>query len=169
MARPRWPGIAGRDLEDLSELADVCIRQALECLYTWLGDGKSASAHRGRHGTAADRAGYGQAGARELNLSSDIDLIFCFAEHGRTDGERPLENEQFFTRVGRQLINVLSKADRRRLRVRVDMRLRPFGDPASGRHLRCDGELLPFAGARLGALCDGQGAPITGDRDEIDP
>jgi [glutamine synthetase] adenylyltransferase / [glutamine synthetase]-adenylyl-L-tyrosine phosphorylase len=27
--------------------------------------------------------GMGKLGARELNLSSDIDLIFCFPEHGR--------------------------------------------------------------------------------------
>ncbi|MCB1799918.1 MAG: bifunctional glutamine synthetase adenylyltransferase/deadenyltransferase, partial [Gammaproteobacteria bacterium] len=123
-------GLASLDetLEDLSELADVCIRQALECLYGW------ATAKSGVPRTADGTAqqlivlGMGKLGARELNLSSDIDLIFCFAEHGRTDGERPLENEQFFTRVGRQLINVLSRQTAEGFVFRVDMRLRPFGE-----------------------------------------
>ncbi len=72
--------------------------------------------------------GMGKLGARELNLSSDIDLIFCYPEHGQTDGRRALENEQFFTRVGRQLINVLGKQTVDGFVFRVDMRLRPFGD-----------------------------------------
>lgn len=115
-------------LEDLSELADVCIRQALDQLHAW------AAIKHGEPRDDAGRAlrlvvlGMGKLGARELNLSSDIDLIFCFAEHGQTDGTRPIDNEKFFTRVGRQLINVLSKATAEGFVFRVDMRLRPFGD-----------------------------------------
>jgi len=115
-------------LEDLSELADVCIREALARLYDWAV--AKSGVPRGTDGAAQRLVvlGMGKLGARELNLSSDIDLIFCFPEHGRTDGERPVENEQFFTRLGRQLINVLGRQTVDGFVFRVDMRLRPFGD-----------------------------------------
>ena len=115
-------------LEDLSELADQCIRQALDLLTAWA---------QARHGTPRDVQGVpqclvvlgmGKLGARELNLSSDIDLIFTFPAHGQTDGPRPLSNEQFFTRLGRSLINALGKQTEEGFVFRVDMRLRPFGE-----------------------------------------
>ncbi|MCB1802661.1 MAG: bifunctional [glutamate--ammonia ligase]-adenylyl-L-tyrosine phosphorylase/[glutamate--ammonia-ligase] adenylyltransferase, partial [Gammaproteobacteria bacterium] len=115
-------------LEDLSELADVCIRLALDHLHAWAIE--KSGVPRDEQGRALSLVvlGMGKLGARELNLSSDIDLIFCFAEHGQTDGARPVDNEKFFTRVGRQLINVLSKVTAEGFVFRVDMRLRPFGD-----------------------------------------
>ena len=70
----------------------------------------------------------GKLGARELNLSSDIDLIFAFPEHGETDGQRAVPNEQFFTQLGRKLINSLGQQTFHGFVFRVDMRLRPFGD-----------------------------------------
>ena len=45
--------------------------------------------------------GMGKLGARELNLSSDIDLIFAYTASGQTDGPRPLSNEQFFVRLAK--------------------------------------------------------------------
>jgi len=115
-------------LEDLSELADVCIRQALARLYDWAT--RKSGVPRGPDGAAQHLIvlGMGKLGARELNMSSDIDLVFCFAEHGQTDGHRALENEQFFTRLGRQLINTLGQQTEDGFVFRVDMRLRPFGE-----------------------------------------
>ena len=133
MLRIVWRDLGGlasleETLEDLSELADVCVRQALDRLYDW-SVAKSGvprdSDGRPQHMIVL---GMGKLGARELNLSSDIDLIFCFPSHGKTDGRRALENEQFFTRLGRQLIQVLSKPTVDGFVFRVDMRLRPFGD-----------------------------------------
>jgi len=123
-------GLAGlsETLEDLSELADVCIRGALEQLHAW------AVARHGRPRDEQGREqrllvlGMGKLGARELNMSSDIDLIYCFPSHGRTDGARPLENETFFTRLGRKLANLLSRQTGDGFVFRVDLRLRPFGD-----------------------------------------
>jgi glutamate-ammonia-ligase adenylyltransferase len=133
MLRIVWRDVAGlcqldETLEDLSELADVCIRQALAALHDW------AVARWGEPRSDDGRAqqlivlGMGKLGARELNLSSDIDLIFCYPERGKTDGGRSVDNEQFFTRLGRQLVNVLSKQTGEGFVFRVDMRLRPFGD-----------------------------------------
>jgi glutamate-ammonia-ligase adenylyltransferase len=71
----------------------------------------------------------GKLGARELNLSSDVDLIFAFPEAGQTEGgEKRLSNEEFFTRVGRGLISALDQVTADGFVFRVDMRLRPYGE-----------------------------------------
>ncbi len=72
--------------------------------------------------------GMGKLGGRELNFSSDIDLIFAFPEAGATDGKRDLDNQTFFTRVGQRLIGVLGQTTAEGIAYRVDMRLRPFGE-----------------------------------------
>ncbi len=73
--------------------------------------------------------GMGKLGAGELNLSSDIDLMFTFPEAGETEsaGEEGLSNQQFFLRLGQQLIQVLDSVTRDGFVFRVDMRLRPYG------------------------------------------
>ncbi len=72
--------------------------------------------------------GMGKLGARELNVSSDIDLIFTFPESGNTNHEsRVLSNQEFFTKLGQKLINSLDKVTADGFVFRVDMRLRPHG------------------------------------------
>lgn len=116
---------------DLSDLADACCHYALEWLHQDL---------KKEFGTPVDQdgteqflsvIGMGKHGAQELNLSSDIDLIFTFAEHGETEGgRRSLANTEFFNRLGKRLIKVLDTQTADGFVFRVDMRLRPFG--ASG-------------------------------------
>ncbi len=72
--------------------------------------------------------GLGKLGGRELNLSSDIDLIFAYPEEGRTTSG--FMNQQYFTRVGQGLIDLLHPVTVDGFVFRVDMRLRPYG--ASG-------------------------------------
>ena len=73
--------------------------------------------------------GMGKLGGRELNFSSDIDLIFAYPENGVTQGGRKeLDNAQFFTRLGQKLIRMLDQVTVHGFVYRVDMRLRPFGD-----------------------------------------
>lgn len=115
-------------LEDLSELADVSVQRALACLYTWSTEQSGVPRDAAGNPQSLIVLGMGKLGARELNLSSDIDLIYCFPEHGQTDGRRPLANEQFFTRLGRKLVHALSQQTADGFVFRVDMRLRPFGD-----------------------------------------
>ncbi|WP_223668642.1 bifunctional [glutamate--ammonia ligase]-adenylyl-L-tyrosine phosphorylase/[glutamate--ammonia-ligase] adenylyltransferase [Kangiella shandongensis] len=70
----------------------------------------------------------GKLGGRELNFSSDIDLIFTFPESGETDREsKPLENQKFFSRLGQKIISLLSDITYDGFVYRVDMRLRPYG------------------------------------------
>jgi glutamate-ammonia-ligase adenylyltransferase len=134
--------VAERDLAgraDLSEvmlamslLADFAIICARDLLYRWL---------CARHGTPRrqsdgselqlDVIGMGKLGAFELNASSDVDLIFLYREDGETDaaaGQRGIANEDFFTRLARRLMNVLSEVTADGFVFRVDMRLRPNGD-----------------------------------------
>lgn len=73
--------------------------------------------------------GMGKLGGRELNVSSDIDLIFLYDEDGDTHGgPRPLSNHEYFTKLGRRLINALADVTEDGYVFRVDMRLRPNGD-----------------------------------------
>ncbi len=71
--------------------------------------------------------GMGKLGANELNLSSDIDLIFAFPENGNTDGQRELSNQEFFVRLGKKIIQSLDAQTADGMVFRVDMRLRPYG------------------------------------------
>lgn len=73
--------------------------------------------------------GMGKLGGLELNLSSDIDLIFLYEHEGETrDGPKSLSHHEWFTRMGKRLIKLLSEHDANGFVFRVDMRLRPNGD-----------------------------------------
>ena len=72
--------------------------------------------------------GMGKLGGGELNFSSDIDLIFCYAQQGETDHPRkPIENGVFFTRLAQALVALLDTVTADGRVFRVDLRLRPFG------------------------------------------
>lgn len=133
LLRIAWRDIAGwaeldETLHGLSDLADGCIQGALTHLARW---------HAERHGIARNAKGVAQSlvvlglgklGARELNFSSDIDLLFAYPEAGMSDGERGLDNEEYFLRLGQKLVRVLDEATADGFVFRVDLRLRPFGD-----------------------------------------
>ena len=78
--------------------------------------------------------GMGKLGGRELNVSSDVDFIFVYPESGETDGETPsgpgkrIDNFDFFSRLGRKVIELLAEVTGDGFVFRVDMRLRPNGD-----------------------------------------
>ena len=75
----------------------------------------------------------GKQGGGELNVSSDIDLIFVYPEDGDTRasaGQRALSNHEFFGRLGKKLIAALAEVIEDGFVFRVDMALRPNG--ASG-------------------------------------
>jgi len=72
--------------------------------------------------------GMGKLGGAELNVSSDVDLVFLYAEDGDTDGPRQLSNREFFERLGRRVIAALHEITADGFVFRVDMRLRPYGE-----------------------------------------
>ncbi|MFW6080649.1 MAG: bifunctional [glutamate--ammonia ligase]-adenylyl-L-tyrosine phosphorylase/[glutamate--ammonia-ligase] adenylyltransferase [Desulfosalsimonas sp.] len=134
MVRIAWRDLSERadlfeTMAELSAFADACICEVLEFLYPRVSE---------RFGTPLDSAGkpqqlvvfaMGKLGGNELNFSSDIDLMFAYPEAGETaGGEKQISNEEFFTRLARGLIDLLSKSTGDGFVFRVDTRLRPYGD-----------------------------------------
>lgn len=121
---------------DLSHLADACIDGALDKLYGWMEPefglpyyhpSPSPSSQQGQPMPMVV-LGMGKLGACELNLSSDIDLMFAYAHEGETrGGRRSLAHRDFFTRLGQKLIKALDENTVDGFVFRVDMRLRPYG------------------------------------------
>ncbi|OZB14072.1 MAG: bifunctional glutamine synthetase adenylyltransferase/deadenyltransferase [Marinobacter sp. 34-60-7] len=116
-----------------SAFADTCIDGALDWLYQVACDefGTPWGPDPITGEDAPQRMvvlGMGKLGGRELNVSSDIDLIFAFPEKGETrGGRRALDNQQFFIRLGQRLIQALDQITADGFVFRVDMRLRPYG------------------------------------------
>ena len=132
MIRIAWRDLCGNSLleetlRDLSEFADACIDTVQRFFYEKLCT---------VHGIPADKQGrkqelivlgMGKLGAKELNFSSDIDLIFVYGSDGTTDGDRPVENEKFFTKLARSFLKFFDPGAQGANFFRVDTRLRPFG------------------------------------------
>lgn len=124
-------GLCGLEevVEAMTTLAEVCVRHAQDCLMPLLqaqyGTPLGAQSGAPQHLLVI---GMGKLGGGELNVSSDIDLIFVYPEDGETDGARTLGNHEFFTRLGRRLINLIHELTADGYVFRVDMRLRPYGD-----------------------------------------
>lgn len=114
---------------ELSALADACIGLAYHWLYAeqCLQSGTPTGRTSGQPQQLVVLA-MGKLGAGELNLSSDVDLIFTYPEAGETTGtKRSLDNQEFFTRLGQKLIKTLDQQTVDGFVFRVDMRLRPYG------------------------------------------
>ena len=115
---------------DTSLLAEACIAEAVD--HTQAALEQRFGVPRGRSSGEVQQLivlAMGKLGARELNVSSDIDLIFVYPEAGQTDGaSRPISNEEFFTKVGQGVITALDQVTAEGFVFRVDMRLRPYGE-----------------------------------------
>lgn len=117
----------------LSDMADVCITLGLNHVH-----GLLAEKHGQPIGKVSKKEqhilvlGMGKLGAYELNLSSDIDLIFAYPESGNTtgnaQGRRDISNQEFFIKVGQKLIQALDNTTIDGFVFRTDMRLRPYGE-----------------------------------------
>ncbi len=139
-----WLVATARDLAGLADLAEVmatystlaevCITTALDFHHTALA---------ARHGEPRDEhgqpqrlvvVGMGKLGGGELNVSSDIDLIYLYPEEGETAADdattsiRSLSNHEFFVRLGRNLAAALGENTADGYVFRVDLRLRPWGE-----------------------------------------
>ena len=127
-----------RDVNGLDELPETL--SATSVLYEVLLDVAldwSERALAARYGQPRSRAGerqrlvvvgFGKLGGAELNFSSDIDLVLAYPHGGQSDGARPLDNGEYFVRLGRQLVRLLNEPTVDGICARVDLRLRPFGN-----------------------------------------
>jgi glutamate-ammonia-ligase adenylyltransferase len=122
-------------MQAMTALAEICVRYAQSCLMRALQTQFGIPC--GEHSQTPQQLlviGMGKLGGGELNVSSDIDLIFVYAEDGETkkapelDTIRTLSNHEFFTRLGRRLISIINEPTADGYVFRVDMRLRPYGD-----------------------------------------
>jgi glutamate-ammonia-ligase adenylyltransferase len=71
--------------------------------------------------------GMGKLGARELNVSSDIDLIYVYEEAGHTDGPEPVSAHEYFAQVAHRLYALIGETTEDGFVFRVDLALRPNG------------------------------------------
>ncbi|MFZ4711639.1 MAG: bifunctional [glutamate--ammonia ligase]-adenylyl-L-tyrosine phosphorylase/[glutamate--ammonia-ligase] adenylyltransferase, partial [Zwartia sp.] len=113
----------------MSTLADRCVEQAyrtiMHDMVTLHGQPKDALTGRPQEMLII---GMGKLGGAELNVSSDIDLVMLYNEEGETEGPRPLSYHEFYGRVTRRMMPVLSELDADGQVFRTDLRLRPDGD-----------------------------------------
>ena len=138
--------VMARDLAGLAPLAEVCATMS-DLAEASIGAAQSwaeTQAHA-RYGAVRDPqgaeqqlmvVGMGKLGGRELNVSSDIDLVFVYPEEGQTDGIdasgnpglRTISAHEYFVIIGRKLIALLNDSTEDGFVFRVDMRLRPDGE-----------------------------------------
>ncbi|MEM1058586.1 MAG: DUF294 nucleotidyltransferase-like domain-containing protein [Verrucomicrobiota bacterium] len=117
-----FAGLATVDetVETISDLADFCLRQVMAMELERLGR------RWGRPGTGFCVLAMGKLGGRELNYSSDIDVVFVFGEDGQT--EKGHDRKEFFARLGQAIVQDFSARTADGALFRIDLRLRPEGD-----------------------------------------
>jgi len=133
MIRIAWRDLAGwaqlsETLTELSWLADTCIQFALAFLYNQACEKHGTPLLSNGSPQACVVLGMGKLGAHELNYSSDIDLIFAYAENGVLPDRKETSYSEFFTRLCQSLVKVLDEITVDGFVFRTDIRLRPFGD-----------------------------------------
>ncbi|MDJ0700240.1 MAG: bifunctional [glutamate--ammonia ligase]-adenylyl-L-tyrosine phosphorylase/[glutamate--ammonia-ligase] adenylyltransferase [Woeseiaceae bacterium] len=133
MLRLLWREMSGEaSLDDtlfgLSDLADCILDAATQF---------SRSQLMERFGELRDESGeliplvilgMGKLGGRELNFSSDIDLIFVYPDGGTSNGRKSVSAQEYFTRLIRHVVSLVDEVTTDGFAFRIDTRLRPFGD-----------------------------------------
>src|SRR5256885_1630867 len=104
---------------ELSQLAEICVR---EVLAHW-----NAKLRESSGSPAAEFAilALGKLGGRELNHSSDVDLMFLYSEEGELSSR--LSYHQWFNRLAEKILETFSIRDPEGALFRIDLRLRPEG------------------------------------------
>ncbi len=122
-------GQSGLDevMQSMTALAEVTVQFALQHLSQWQQAiyGEPVDEHGSRQELIV--VGMGKLGGGELNVSSDIDLIFAYEEDGETNGSKHISNHDFFLRLAKKLIAAIDGITHDGFVFRVDMRLRPYG------------------------------------------
>lgn len=114
-------------LEALSTLADVAVASSVNFATGEASARFGDVVHEGKPVPLVAIA-MGKLGGRELNFSSDIDLVFTYPVECESDGKKQLSAHEYFTRIVRQVAALLEESTADGFVYRVDTRLRPFGD-----------------------------------------
>jgi glutamate-ammonia-ligase adenylyltransferase len=117
--------------EELTNLADAIVDTACRRIRAGLA-ARYGPPSRLDAGGKARECGFsvvalGKMGGRELNYSSDVDLLFVYSDNGQTAGAESITNKEFFRKLANQLTALLSTYTPEGLCYRVDLRLRPEG------------------------------------------
>ena len=116
-------------MADLSSFAESCIDETLLVIYQWLCEQHGEPRFKDGSRQLPVVIGMGKLGGAELNFSSDVDLLFAFSEKGQIQRNgRTISHEEFFSKLFRKFINILSKTTPEGFVFRVDTRLRPYGE-----------------------------------------
>jgi len=111
-----------------SALADMFIGAALDWCHRTLVATRGFGTPTGESGEPMRLAvlALGKLGARELNLSSDVDLVLVYPESGTTSEGKTCQ--QFFVRLAQMLVDALDPVTADGFVYRTDLRLRPWGE-----------------------------------------
>lgn len=115
-------------LHGTSDLADALLRVAVGFAHRQVEERFGVVRNANGERVELVVLGMGKLGGRELNLSSDIDLIFLYPDGIDSDGRKPLSPQEYFTRISRLVVTLLEAPTADGFAFRVDTRLRPFGD-----------------------------------------
>jgi [glutamine synthetase] adenylyltransferase / [glutamine synthetase]-adenylyl-L-tyrosine phosphorylase len=111
----------------ISYLADAIAEAALDFAQRHLVEQYGQPLRRDGERSRFVVMGLGKLGGVELNYSSDIDLIFLYEQDGQTDARRTVSNHEYFERLAKELVRLLTEATDLGSAYRVDLRLRPEG------------------------------------------
>jgi glutamate-ammonia-ligase adenylyltransferase len=131
----------GEIVRELSDVADVCLATVWRlCNQQWI-ERHGQPYHQDAAGqwqpTQACVLGMGKLGGQELNYSSDVDLLFVYADEGQVFKAPPagspppravLNNHQFFNRLAEAFTAEVTRLTEEGTLYRVDLRLRPEGE-----------------------------------------
>ncbi|HWF19750.1 MAG TPA: glutamate-ammonia-ligase adenylyltransferase, partial [Verrucomicrobiae bacterium] len=143
--------IAARDLarlgdvteiiREVSDVADVCLDSVWQICHRQISERLGKPFHKDAQGrwqpTEFCVFGLGKLGGRELNYSSDVDVIFVYSEEGQVFKQQPAKkahdiggvgNHQFFNRLAEQFIGEVGRMSGEGMLYRIDLRLRPEGN-----------------------------------------
>ena len=112
----------------MTALADLAVAETYRSVASRTGRRAACRATGHRPAPEMLIVGMGKLGGCELSVSSDIDLIMLYGEEGETDGPRRISHHEFYGRLTRRMMPVLSEVDANGQVFRTDLRLRPDGD-----------------------------------------
>lgn len=123
------------DLEEVMQtttaLAEICISVAAKFSHEILSKEYGFPVAKSIEGRLVQQEiiiiGMGKLGGCELNVSSDIDLIFAYDEEGETNGRVVISNQEYFSHMVKKIITIIDEVTADGFVFRVDIRLRPFG------------------------------------------
>ena len=113
-------------MTSISTLAELSIQEALRYLSAW--QQCDCGIPLGAESGAAQELiviGMGKLGGNELNVSSDVDLIYVYPEDGQAG---KISNHEYFTKLAQKLTQAISERTADGYVFRVDLRLRPYGE-----------------------------------------